>query len=368
LSRRRILAIAALVAVLLGSAAGVSASRGLPDLDLAGDVFGHGAPPRQAVVRPPAPVTTTVVPVGPIAGRAPAPAPLPPLPNGVTPTTSSITVGTMVRTYDTFSPPAGTGRVPALVVLHGRKTSLTLEESRDGLIQLAHQGKAVVVYPAGYGQSWNAGACCGAAQVAGIDDLTFLTDLIRAVGSQPNVSAVYLVGYSNGGRMAYDVVCAHPKLVSSFVVVAAVPVVACPPGAPVSLLEMVGTVDPILAYDAKAPRQHINGYPEATVTDQVALWRKRNGCSLASATQTTGTFHLQTWSHCAGGSVVALGTYQGAGHAWPGGGHGAPSGADVLWRFLTAPKATTPVPGATPVPAATPVLDTPAGPSGQVPT
>lgn len=360
MSRRRIIAVGVIALVMLAGAGSISASRGLPDLDLAGDAS-HGAPPRRAALRHPAGVTVTAIPTGikagieegPVVGRAPLPLPDPPLPYGVTPTTSSITIGTMVRTYDVFSPPAGTGSVPALVVLHGRKTSLTLEESRDGLVELAHQGKATVVYPAGYGESWNAGACCGPAQVAGVDDLSFLTDLIRSLGSQPNVSAVYLVGYSNGGRMAYDVVCAHPKLVSSFVVVAAVPVVACAPGAPVSLLEMVGSVDPLIAYDAKAPHQHINGYPEPTVTDVVALWRKRDGCSIASSKQTTGTFQLQTWSHCQAGSVVGFGTYAGAGHAWPGGGHGAPSGADVLWRFLTAPRATTPVPEATPLPEST---------------
>jgi poly(3-hydroxybutyrate) depolymerase len=132
--------------------------------------------------------------------------------------------------------------------------------------------------------------------------------------------------------------------VSSFVVVAAVPVVACPAGSPVSLLEMVGAHDPILTYDSSSPRQQINGYREPTVTEQVAQWRKRDGCSAAFTTQKTGTFRLQTWSHCSAKSVVALGTYEGGGHAWPAGVGGLPSGADVLWRFLMAPRSTTPLP------------------------
>ncbi|MCW3045656.1 MAG: Poly(3-hydroxybutyrate) depolymerase-like protein, partial [Actinobacteria bacterium] len=207
------------------AAALVSASRGLPDLDLAGGVFGQEVPARHAVAtHPGAAVPAKQLATGAGIGRGPVRPPTPVLPDGITPVTSSVTVGGMVRTYDVFSPPAGaTGRLPALVVLHGRKSSVTVEESRDGLIQLAKQGKALVVYPSGYGQSWNAGACCGPAQLAGVDDVSFVTNLIRSVGSRPDVSAVYLVGYSNGGRMAYDIVCAHPKLVSSFVVVAAVP-------------------------------------------------------------------------------------------------------------------------------------------------
>jgi polyhydroxybutyrate depolymerase len=346
LKRRRGLVAGGLLLAVFLAAALLSASRGLPEIDLAEGVFGREAPAlHAAATHPPVAVPTKQLSPGAGIGRGPVRPPTLVLPDGITPVTSSVTVGGMVRTYDVFSPPAGTtGRLPALVVLHGRKSSVTLEESRDGLIELAKQGKALVVYPSGYGQSWNAGACCGPAQVAGVDDVSFVTDLVRSVGSRPDVSAVYLVGYSNGGRMAYDIVCAHPKLVSSFVVVAAVPVIACTPGAPVSLLEMVGTVDPILAYDSSSPRRHINGYPEPTVTDQVALWRKRDGCTAVVSTQTTGTFRLQTWSHCNGGSVVALGTYQGGGHAWPAGNGGVPSGGDVLWRFLTAPRDTTPVP------------------------
>jgi polyhydroxybutyrate depolymerase len=333
-----------MVLVVLSVAALVSASRGQPDRDLAGGTDRRDVPARHTAATPNASPVATQLPAGQdVGGRTLPLASI--LPDGMAPVTASVTVGGMVRTYDVFSPPPGTaGPVPALVVLQGRKSSVTLEESRDGLIELAKQGKALVVYPVGYRESWNAGACCGAAQADRVDDLSFLTGLIRSIGSRPDVSSVYLVGYSNGGRMAYDIVCAHPKLVSSFVVVAAVPVVACPAGVPVSLLEMVGTRDPVLTYDSSSPRQQVNGYREPTVTEQVAAWRERDGCSTAFTTQTAGTFRLQTWSHCNAKSVVALGTYRGGGHAWPTGGGGLPSGADVLWRFLTAPRATTPLP------------------------
>jgi polyhydroxybutyrate depolymerase len=340
----RLVAAGGVALAVLSAAAVVSASRGQPDRDLAGGTDRRDVPARHAAATPNATPVATQLPAGKdVGGRTLPLAPV--LPDGMAPVTASVTVGGMLRTYDVFSPPPGTaGRVPALVVLQGRKSSVTLEESRDGLIQLAKQGKALVVYPVGYRESWNAGACCGAAQADRVDDLSFLTGLIRSIGSRPDVSSVYLVGYSNGGRMAYDIVCRDPKLVSSFVVVAAVPVVACPAGAPISLLEMVGTRDPILTYDSSSPRQLVNGYLQPTVTEQVAAWRKRDGCSAAFTTQTTGTFSLQTWSHCSAKSVVALGTYHAGGHAWPTGGGGLPSGADVLWRFLTAPRSTTPLP------------------------
>lgn len=345
--------VAALVVTVVAIAAGVASSaRALPDLDLAGGAFDR--PPAAAKVSV---ATTTKSPTGPGGPVARRGAVAPKWPDGLAPVTGTVTVGSLVRTYQVFAPPAGTTatpKVPAIVVLHGRTTSLGLEESRDGLVQLAAKGKAILVYPAGYLQSWNAGACCGPAQAAGVDDLAFLTGLIRAIGAQPNVSTVYLVGYSNGGRMAYDIVCSQPRLVSSFVVVAAVPVVTCPAGAPVSLLELVGNLDPILTYGDGPNHQHVNGYTEPSVTGAVAAWRKRDGCAGAHSTQTTSTFKLQTWAHCDGGSVVALGTYVGAGHAWPAGLSGTPSAGDVLWRFLTQPRATTPVPASTDSPTGRP--------------
>ena len=303
----------------------------LPDIDLAGSAQDH---PRAAA---------RVAKVPPVGLRSPSAlpgmlgSPLAPLP-GVAPITGTVAVGGMVRTYELFAPMNATGKVPALVVLQGSRISLGIEESRDGLIQLAQAGKALVVYPVGYRESWNAGACCGPAHAAGVNDLSFVTGLVRAIGARPDVSTVFLVGYSNGGRMAFDAVCSTPRLVTSFVVVSAVPVVACPPGAPVSLLEMVGTADPILSYSDAAPHKVINGYTEPRVTDEVATWRRRNGCTAAVSTAKAGTLVLQTWAHCAGGSVVDLATYEGGGHAWPAGAAGTPSGAEVVWRFLTNSK------------------------------
>jgi pimeloyl-ACP methyl ester carboxylesterase len=72
-------------------------------------------------------------------------------------------------------------------------------------------------------------------------------------------SRVDLVGYSNGGKLAYDVVCRRPSLVAAVAVVAAVPVAPCPAGAPVSLLQVARTADPQVRYDG-APGATVNGF------------------------------------------------------------------------------------------------------------
>ncbi|HEU5001865.1 MAG TPA: hypothetical protein VFW71_03675 [Actinomycetota bacterium] len=257
---------------------------------------------------------------------------------GMTQVTTNVIVGHTERHYVVFTPSSPVARrVPALVVLHGRDVSLGLEEDRDGLLPLADQGKAVVVYPEGIRRSWNAGACCGAAQLAGVDDVAFLSEVLHRFATDPRVSGVYLAGFSNGGRMAYRMVCAAPSLVRAFVVVDAVPALDCPPGRPVSLLQLDGTVDPIVAYDSSVDPHVTNGFVEPSATDAVAAWAKRDGCSGQVASHALGELQLAVWSQCSPGTTVQFGTYEGTGHGWPQGGPDTPSGADVLWTFVTSP-------------------------------
>src|SRR5882724_10465080 len=109
----------------------------------------------------------------PAAGRSPRQTPLPVIPavpapaarTGMSEVTDTITTGGLARTYEVFRPafPAAS-RIPALVVLHGTAASTALEEGRDALLPLADDGEAILVYPTGYRETWNAGSCCGAAQ------------------------------------------------------------------------------------------------------------------------------------------------------------------------------------------------------------
>lgn len=255
--------------------------------------------------------------------------------------THSVTVGGQARIYVVFRPPHPlSAQVPALVVLHGRDEPLPMEERRDGLLGLADQGRAVVVYPSGYRESWNAGACCGPAQRMGMDDLGFITRVIAEVRKDPLVGPVILAGFSNGGRMVYRVACSRPDLVSAMVVVDAVDTAACPAERPVSLLQMDGTRDPFVAYDASVAPHVAGGFVEPSAVAQVVAWRHRDACGDAATTTVAGSLRLQVWASCAAGTTVQFATFDGMGHEWPPGEAGTPSGADLLWAFVTAGTAT----------------------------
>jgi polyhydroxybutyrate depolymerase len=269
----------------------------------------------------------------------------PPLPAGVTEVTTTVRVGELERAYVVYQPAKGPSpKAPVLVVLQGNGTPLWLEVSRDGLLPLAASGKAILVYPEGYLRSWNAGVCCGPAQVADVNDVGFLTQVIDHFAAS---RTVFLAGFSNGGRMAYRMVCTDPRLVRAFVVVDAVPSIACSPGRAVSLLQIDGSRDPIVAYDASMPAHVVGRFLEPTATGAVAAWSRRDGCSTQVTSRSMGALELLAWLNCANRTAVQFATYDGLGHAWPDGDLTTPSAADLLWAFVTDPTSV-PAPGAFP--------------------
>lgn len=95
---------------------------------------------------------------------------------------------------------------PVLMVLSWRYMSPAVIAAVRGFRFLPLVAHEIVVYPAGYDRSWDAGYCCGPAQRLGVDDLAFFEAMIHAVfNSEPGTSArqMYLAGFSNGGRMAF---------------------------------------------------------------------------------------------------------------------------------------------------------------------
>lgn len=261
---------------------------------------------------------------------SPSPSPVPP----VTPQHFTMGVGGVTRNYIVYAQPGISGKVPALVVLQGANAATSVEIGRDDLIPFANAGQLVLVYAQPVKESWNAGACCESAQAQGINDVGFIDQLVTTIQGQSDVSSVYLAGYSNGGKLAYDVVCSNPGLVKAFAVIAATPTAPCPDGAPVSLVTMDGTNDPNQAYNSSST-QHTNGsFREASTVDEVNTWVKRDGCTSHSE-QKMGSMVLDSWSHCNGGTAVQLGSIVGGGHEWYGGAGSTPSDTDLIWAFLT---------------------------------
>jgi polyhydroxybutyrate depolymerase len=239
-----------------------------------------------------------------------------------TATMHRITVQGLERRYEVIQPQRPVAKkLPVLVFLHGINTGIATEENRDGLLPYVTAGQVILVYPIGFEESWNDGACCSAANRHDVDDVAFLTNVVHAAVKMQDADPgmLYVAGYSDGGKMAFHLICQEPRLVTGAVVVAAVEATACPAGRPVPLLEAAGTNDPLNPY------QH--------VVQQIRGWVKRDRCAPSTSADAYNTLTLQHWSTCARGSQVELATYAGAGHS-PFGGNGTPPLTRVMMSFV----------------------------------
>ncbi|WP_027940792.1 alpha/beta hydrolase family esterase [Amycolatopsis taiwanensis] len=247
----------------------------------------------------------------------------------------TVTLGGMPRTYLAIGPSHDAG-LPLLVVLHGREVTASQESKRTGFLTYAQRGMADLVYPQGTANSWNDGhGCCGKASATGVDDLGFVAKVVADASQffHSDPKRVYLVGYSNGGRLAFEEVCGHPALFAAFATYGALPPTECPGGPPVRVFIGAGANDSIM-------------HSEGSVTNAVAWWRSRDGCGPDATTTHAGPLTMTTWTRCRGGSAVASALYAGIGHPWPVAkpsqapftvsvGAGA-AAATVMWNFFTA--------------------------------
>ncbi len=258
-----------------------------------------------------------------------------PLPSGWTASEHSLVIGGQDRSYLMVRPaPVAGSSLPVVVLLHGRGMTPEAMERVTHLVDTT--GPAILVYPAGYGRSWNAGACCGAAHQAGIDDVAFLAAVVRQVAAtQPDAAhRVYLVGYSNGGRMAYRMACQDPGVFNGVAAVEAVPVAGCARTRPVPIMIVASQDDPLLAINPGDPRKEISGYLEPTVASALRAWRELDGCAASHRTWSQGQVTVSIWNDCQDGAQVALALYQRGSHAWPENRPGTPPAQSLVWEFM----------------------------------
>ncbi|MCL5279431.1 MAG: alpha/beta hydrolase, partial [Planctomycetes bacterium] len=92
---------------------------------------------------------------------------------------------------------------PLVLVLHGAFGTAATMERQSGFSELADREGFVVAYPNGIGlfgylQHWNAGHCCGLAEMDHVDDVGFLRYVIRDVSNRVHIKPqrMYVVGHS----------------------------------------------------------------------------------------------------------------------------------------------------------------------------
>jgi polyhydroxybutyrate depolymerase len=223
--------------------------------------------------------------------------------------------------------------VPLVLVLHGRNSTPAQELVRTGLTALAANGSAVLAYPAGIGRSWNATTgCCATAAKQQVNDVAFLQALLTAIGKHAPVdpSRTYIVGYSNGGRLALTAACALSGISGVATYGTAEPARCAAGRTPPPVFIGYGSADPHAA-PGHVPGRGTTG--PATAAD----WRTVEGCADASSRVTVGPATVTEWTSCRGDGRVALVRWDGLTHRWPGAGVVPPdaTGGVLMWHFLT---------------------------------
>jgi polyhydroxybutyrate depolymerase len=229
--------------------------------------------------------------------------------------------GGLVRSYRLFVPSAlPSGPRPLVLMLHGMETDAAWMELRGTDAGAAAAG-ALVAYPEGVGASWNAGKCCGAAHVAGLNDVGFLSAIVEDIQRRMMVDPARIAvgGASNGGVMAYRFACDRSDLVNALFVVASTNLEGCGPKRPVSLLHIHGQADPTVPYLGSA-YSTISGTPLPAVADAVLAWGLADGCSSAFTSSTNdGRADVPVYSlnDCPAGTSVSLVRSKYMTHKWP---------------------------------------------------
>lgn len=222
--------------------------------------------------------------------------------------------------------PAGDTAIPLIVALHGGSSSpwTMLVESR--LNDAADAAGQMVVYPAALGYDWGLNANPDDPDQQE-DDIGFIGALIDQLVAdyQADPARVYLVGYHDGGLMAYKFACVTPENFQAIAVVG--PMLwehyaeSCPTdaSASVNMLIMHGTDDPV--YTRETHPFDIFFYDRVYtvwgVQPTVDFWLARNECDPDVMQSVNGVMNARAYTACADDTQVAVYSVIDGRENWP---------------------------------------------------
>lgn len=221
--------------------------------------------------------------------------------------------------------PISNGGRALLIALHGSGGDGGAMRALTHLDALADREDLLVAYPDGYrglrGSSestWNAGTCCGEAARDRIDDVAFVLSVVDTISARIKVDSrrIYVLGFSDGGRMAYRLACAASERITAFAVVAgSLRFGGCAPTASAPLIAFHGTADPSVLFNERSellPVQSIDG----AIPPSVAVWATRQQCSTPTRSDAELRVTRHSFTDCRLGDVVFYSIESGE-HAWP---------------------------------------------------
>lgn len=269
------------------------------------------------------------------------------------------------RTYLVHVPPNYSPKkpLPLVVVIHGAFDTAAGMEKYSTFSDLADRESFIVMYPNGMGifglfQHWNAGHCCGKAANDDVDDVGFIAAAINdvRVRLQIDPSRIYMVGFSNGGMLAYRFAAERGDILAAVAPLAAsiggrpsedAPQWRIPdPVKPLSVITIHGMADDDIVYEGGVSLHRGGTRTFWSVNESIDFWVRHNGCHPnAAATELNhGHVRIHTWGACSNDTEVVLYLMENWGHVWPGRYFTAEleeedplkdfDAAEVIWNFF----------------------------------
>lgn len=244
----------------------------------------------------------------------------------------------IARTYHLHLPPDPGPDMPLMVVLHGLGGHADRLRYGLGLNALADAMGYAVAYPQGlpsdWGPHWNAGFPFSTA-----DDVGFLKQLARHIHSEfgADPAQTYVMGISAGGFMAYHLACnAADVFHAQAVVIGSMSGQdwrSCTPAAPVSILHIHGTDDPLIPYDGSA--HWASGWGGAgPIPAVVARFADRQRAQPVAPLWDLPDTAINSYRNPQNGTEISLVTMLGYGHDWPHRQNSKISAAELIFDFF----------------------------------
>lgn len=243
------------------------------------------------------------------------------------------------RSYLVHVPPALDPErpLPLIVAIHGAFETAKAMEERSGFSDLADREGFVAVYPNGMGlfgllQHWNAGHCCGKAAADNVDDVGFVAAVIEDVQKRLPIdrNRIYMVGFSNGGMLAYRFAAENSDRLSALATIAATiggqPAADAPlwripdPKTPLPLILFHGLDDEAIPPQGGSSPQRGGDQSFLSVQDSADFWIRNNGCDPDPLSEDirNGNIRKTIWQGCRQDADVVLYMLKNWGHVWPG--------------------------------------------------
>ena len=159
-------------------------------------------------------------------------------------TTESMQVGSVTRQYEVIKPQATLSDVGADHRRAGRGRSSNQRSRSPGTSSPPTRPPTRPSWSTRWPieESWNAIGCCDGAAKANVNDVGFIEALVAKI-DPGNTRPIYVIGYSNGGRLAYRMACTDPMLFDGMAAVKADPMPGCDISVPQKILQVASTDD-----------------------------------------------------------------------------------------------------------------------------